>query len=166
MVQKRTFLHRASEKEELRPYYDLDDVGFIPAGEYHRLHEELHLSDEIIRDEYTTKYRDLLDEWYKKRKQVREKSKIRNIKELLAYIYDLSPEEKQAEIKEGRKKAKTMDEIINLFPQVYRPLLRIRYAKDKKIELDKEKEMESLVKTIEPKYYNPNAFIESVGEEI
>jgi hypothetical protein len=58
----------------------------------------------------------------------------------------------------------TMDELIKIFPDMYQPLLRLKFAQDKKIKLDKATEIESLEKTIAQnhltttKVYNPNAF--------
>ncbi len=56
---------------------------------------------------------------------------IHNLKEYIEYLFTIMPDDVVKNIKEKRKGCKNVHEAINLFPEVYQPLLELRESYDK-----------------------------------
>ena len=134
----------------------------------------LKISDERIMKEFGKSYDDIFREEDEKRKLEDNYPDIRNFKELAEYILILLPKETVEKIRLDRNQCKTVADYIALFPGVYQPILRLRYAYDKRRKGYEAAELESLEKTLardmsvnrETVVYNPDAFIESgTGED-
>lgn len=101
----------------------------------------------------------------KQKKEKRSKTKIESIKELIEFLFSILPDEKVNKIKEKKQECKTMADIIKLFPDVYQPILKLRYDYDQNKSKEDAAYMKSLNKTIVEKLpgrytvYNADAWI-------
>ena len=135
---------------------------FIPCADY-GYYKSLGYDRDTIMFEHSRAFTDLFQQEDQRRRKEENYPAIHNVKELAGYIFTLLPEKTVTEIKTKRENCKTMTDVINLFPGVYHNILRLRYAADEKIAINKRLEMESLEKSLSsslPDVYNPNAFIE------
>jgi len=132
--------------------------GYMPAKIYYREKAKGRAHTQIWMD-YGRKYSDDFT-----RMDARDKHtlKITSMNELAEFILnsDLVTLDDAREKREGRARCKTVNDFINLFPEVYRAILRMRYLYDVRKSERAEKEMESLEETIS-RGYNANAFIET-----
>jgi len=137
-------------------FYDFD--GWIIPGKRYEMLKLTKGHDSIIMDDCTN-LKDIMKRSWEEIEKEKRKILIHNFGEYVNYLLDeILPEDKAQEIRERQGELKKVKDFINLFPDVYRPLLRLRLMKDKRDMENASREMESLEKTI----YNPNAFI---GEE-
>jgi len=86
--------------------------------------------------------------------------KITSMRELAEFILrsDLLTEKDKTAVRDKEKGCKTVGEYFALFPECYRPLLRMRHLYDKRKAEHAAKEIESLEHTI-AREYNANEFI-------
>ena len=134
---------------------------FISCADY-GYYKSLGYDRDTIMFEHSKAFSDLFRQDDERRWREENYPAIHNVKELAGYIFTLLPEKTVAEIKAKREECKTITDVINLFPGIYHNILRLRYALDEKIAVNKRLEMESLEKTIThslPAVYNPDAFI-------
>lgn len=160
-IEKHEFYHTIDDEHgghnEL--FYSIEGY-YIPAELYL---DVLNRHKRINREEEDV-YKDILRDWgknYKTERSIKieqmknEKRIICTLKELMLHIKTLLDKTKWEEIESKAKEKKNLNEIINLFPEIYRPLLRLIYAQQKKIGINKGLEMKSLVITI----VNEEAFL-------
>lgn len=110
----------------------------------------LGLNDEEIFLDYGVSLADIIKKTEKKAQEEKAKyPKINNMHELATFIYDklLSPEERQYIKKNSRKGMEDLA-LITLFPERFLPILKLKYAQDSMIKLDKQNEIKSLAKYI------------------
>jgi hypothetical protein len=155
----RIFLHHGKRHYSFKGH-------FISCADYGKYKSEGGDRDTIM-FEHARSFDELFREEDEKRRKEENYPTIHNVKELIEYIFTLLPAKQTEKIKEQRSECKTMDNVIKLFPDIFQAILRLRYALDKRIEIDKEKEMASLERSLElslpdvtePRIYNPDAFL-------
>ena len=155
----RRFYHTVRNKrtgeEGVEEFFDNTFGYCIPVDKFHQLRADGVSEDDIWLDHA----RKLLPILHGKKKH------IHNLNEYIDFLFTILPSDIVEDIKEHYKDCKTLDEITKLFPEIYRPLIRLRYEYD--INGDKRFNIKALQKPVaeqmsltDKKNYNPNAFIE------
>ena len=124
-------------------------------------------------------YKDILEghaQWYKKlisnaKAKEHDKAQVRihSLQEYVDFLFTIMPSDIVEDIKEHYADCKSLKEITELFPEIYRGLIRLRYEYD--INGDKRFNIKALQKPVakqmtlekEQRSYNPNAFTEPEG---
>ena len=132
----REFWHREEGDPEDMIYYDVNGVGFISAEDLVYYRKQGYNDTDL--ENVCIKYKDLVEARRKEIEEEKEKVKIRNIKELMGFMYKRLDKDKKREIKEAVKRGESLEELINRFPVYWRSILRMRLAQDRREE-EKEK---------------------------
>jgi hypothetical protein len=142
------------------PFYHIVDINeviqkgakdyFIPQALYHQEMSKYGVTESDVIFKFAVSYKEAGQEYKEKLKNwlFNERPKINNVKELMLHIKTLLDPKQWENIQKEARTKKTMQEIIDCFPEVYRPILRLRFKYDKKIEEDKRADIESLEHTI------------------
>lgn len=156
---------RKSDKKKRDVYEDFFSYegGYMPARVYYREKARGKAHAQIWMD-YGRKYSDDFSRQDETIKAGR--MKITSLRELAEYILasDLLTLDQVKEVREKEKGCDTVAEYIALFPEIYQPILRMRYLYDRNKLLYAEKEMESLEKTL-ARDYDADRFTESAEDE-
>jgi hypothetical protein len=164
-------LRRSMFRHKGKMHYSIDG-RIIDCRTFEEM-RSMKIPDERIIKEFGRSYEDIFREEDEKRKSEENFPDIHNFKELVEYVLTLLPKEIVEKIRLDRNQCKTVTDYIALFPGVYQPILRLRYAYDKRRKGYEAAELESLEKTlskgmssgVESAVYNPDAFIEPDSEE-
>ena len=142
-------------------YYDFN--GYVISVKSYEELKAFKSHDLIILDNCKS-LKHIVEYSLKKMEEEKHEKLIHNFSEYASFLLnEILPEDKANEIKTKKDSITKVKDFIELFPRVYRSLLRLRLMKDKRMMENANKEIESLEETLLTKNnggYNPNAWIE------